>query len=307
MASDADDSNRQPFRVVSSCHGAIRRWDRPGGRWCIPRGAGKLGAREPPSSPPGRCIYRAEGRRDAEGKGARDGDSRSAGAGAGRRWRGVPGADRAAPAGAAGALLPDARLHRRRRGRRPGDDAGRLARPRQVHRGTRLATHLAVHDRHQPVPERPPRREPPPGQGVGHVQVRTARADPARRGRLAAAVPGRPPRRRRRGGRAGGPLRAERSDLAGLRDRPAAAAAPPGRRPDLAGRPRLPRPRGSRHAGRDRRLGQQHPQTSPRQPPAPAAPATSRRPPLAHPPRTRSWPGSSARGRRPTSVRWWPC
>src|SRR5439155_17062032 len=48
-------------------------------------------------------------------EGAQDGDSRSALTGAGRRWRGVPGADRAAPAGAAGALLPDARLLRRRR------------------------------------------------------------------------------------------------------------------------------------------------------------------------------------------------
>src|SRR5580693_8201919 len=77
-------------------------------------------------------------------EGAQDGDSRSALTGAGRGWRGVPGADRVPPAGAAGALLPDARLLRRRRGRRPGDDAGRLARYRRVHRGTRLAAHLAV-------------------------------------------------------------------------------------------------------------------------------------------------------------------
>src|SRR5258708_9435890 len=39
--------------------------DRSGGRWCIHRGTGKLGAREPPSSRPGRCIYRAEVRRGA--------------------------------------------------------------------------------------------------------------------------------------------------------------------------------------------------------------------------------------------------
>src|ERR1700677_1694561 len=57
--------------------------------------------------------------------GARDGDSGSALPGAGRGWRGVPGAGRAAPAGVAGALLPDAGLVRRCRGRRPGDDAGR--------------------------------------------------------------------------------------------------------------------------------------------------------------------------------------
>src|SRR5690348_5809872 len=49
-------------------------------------------------------------------EGAQDGDSRSARTGAGRGWRGVPGADRVAPAGAAGALLPDARILRRRRG-----------------------------------------------------------------------------------------------------------------------------------------------------------------------------------------------
>src|SRR5579871_3619230 len=64
---------------------------------------------------------------------AQDRDSRSALTGTGRRWRGVPGAERAAPAGAAGALLPDARILRRRRGRRPGDDAGRLAGHRRVH------------------------------------------------------------------------------------------------------------------------------------------------------------------------------
>src|SRR5205085_8570133 len=69
-------------------------------------------------------------------EGAQDGDSRSALTGAGRGWRGVPGAGRVAPAGAAGALLPDARLLRRRRGRRPGDDAGRLAGHRRVPRGT---------------------------------------------------------------------------------------------------------------------------------------------------------------------------
>ena len=45
-------------------------------------------------------------------------------------------------------------------------------------RGARLAAHLAVQDRHQPVPQRAPRSEPAPGQGVGHVPVRTARADP---------------------------------------------------------------------------------------------------------------------------------
>jgi RNA polymerase sigma-70 factor (ECF subfamily) len=38
-------------------------------------------------------------------------------------------------------------------------------------------------------------------------------------------------------------------------------------------------------------------------------PAAGHQPPPAagSPPRTRSWPSSPARGRRPTSTRWWPC
>src|SRR5262249_47776240 len=87
-------------------------------------------------------VYTGRGCQAVRKEGARDGDSRSARPGAGRGRRGVPGAGRAAPAGAAGALLPDARIGRRRRGRRPGDDAGRLAGPRRVHRGTRVAAHL---------------------------------------------------------------------------------------------------------------------------------------------------------------------
>src|SRR5580704_2824462 len=85
-----------------------------------------------PVRPPG-GVYTWWKRHVMRKEGAQDGDSRSALTGAGRRWRGVPGADRAAPAGAAGALLPDARILRRRRGRRPGDDAGRLARHRRIH------------------------------------------------------------------------------------------------------------------------------------------------------------------------------
>src|SRR5258706_2251857 len=69
-------------------------------------------------------------------EGAQDGDSRSSLTGAGRGWRGVPGAGRVSPAGAAGVLLPDARILPRRRGRRPGDDAGRPAGPRRGDRGT---------------------------------------------------------------------------------------------------------------------------------------------------------------------------
>src|SRR5262245_2813262 len=54
----------------------------------------------------------------------------------------------------------------------------------------------------------------------------------------------------RRAARPGGPLRADRSHLPGLRDRPAGPTAAPARRPHLARRPRVPRARGGRHAGR---------------------------------------------------------
>jgi len=50
----------------------------------------ETGAREPPSSRRGRCIYRA-GCDVVRQEGARDGDRRSALTGAGRGWRGVPG------------------------------------------------------------------------------------------------------------------------------------------------------------------------------------------------------------------------
>ena len=85
--------------------------------------------------------------------------------------------------------------------------------------------------------------------------------------------------------------------LAGLRDRPAGPAAAPARRPHLARRPRIPRQRGGRHARLDRRIGQQRPQTGPRQPAAPAAadrrPRTASRCRLSRP-RTRSWRSSSS-------------
>src|SRR5258708_15378056 len=49
-------------------------------------------------------------------EGAQDGDRRSALTGAGRGWRGVPGAGRVPPAGAPGAMLPEAAVRRRPRG-----------------------------------------------------------------------------------------------------------------------------------------------------------------------------------------------
>ena len=164
-----------------------------------------------------------------------------------------------------------------RRGRPAGHAAGRLAGPRRV-RGARLDAHLALPDRHQPLPQRAARGQPAPGQGVGRARRRPARADPARRGRLARAVSRRPPRGRgRRAARPGGPLRADRVHLAGLRDRAAGPAAPPGRRAHPARRPRVPRQRGGRHARHDRRLGHQRPQAGARQPAAPPAAAAGRR------------------------------
>ena len=41
--------------------------------------------------------------------------------------------------------------------------------------------------------------------------------------------------------------------------------------------------------------------------PAAEPPAANRLPPPAHPPRMRSWRSSSARGSPPISTRWWPC
>ena len=238
------------------------------------------------------------------------GDDRPDHQGAGRGRRGVPGADRAVPSGAAGALLPDARILPGRRGRPPGHAAGRLAGPRRV-RGTRLAPHLALPDRHQPVPQRASLGQPTPGQGVGHARGRTARADPARRGRVARAVSRRPARGcDRRAARPGGPLRADRSHLPGLRDRAAGPAASPARRAHPARRPRIPRERGGRHARLDRRIGQQRPQTGPRQPAAPAAAdrraRTGSRPRLTRRAR-RSWRSSSAPTSPPISTRWSPC
>src|SRR5215469_143596 len=131
---------------------------------------------------PARGVYTGRGC----GTAREEGDRRGTGgfgpdcAGAGRGRRGVRRADRTAPARTAGALLPAARIVPGRRGHAPGHAAGRLARPGRVHRRTRLAAHVAVQDRHQPVPQRAPLRPPSPGKGVGCAQRGAARADPAR-------------------------------------------------------------------------------------------------------------------------------
>src|SRR5262249_46929516 len=127
-------------------------------------GTGKWGPPSRPGSPPGGGHPRWKGRRgggegDGRGAAARPVARGRGGAGGGGRVRGAAGA---APPGAAGALLPDARILPRRRGRPPKHAADRLAKPRRV-RGTCLDSHLAVQDRHPPVPRRAPRSEPPPG------------------------------------------------------------------------------------------------------------------------------------------------
>src|SRR4029453_13666157 len=65
-----------------------------------------------------------------------------------------------APPRAAGALLPDARISPRRRGRPSGHAAGRLARPRRL-RGPRLDPHLALPNPPQAGPQCASRPTPP--------------------------------------------------------------------------------------------------------------------------------------------------
>ena len=101
----------------------------------------------------------------------------------------LPGADRAAPAGAAGALLPGRwdpsptpRTPSRRRCWPPGKASAGSPRsaPRCAPGCTSIPTSRCLNARRA--------ASLAPGQGVAGVSVCTARADPARRGRLAAAV-----------------------------------------------------------------------------------------------------------------------
>ena len=142
-----------------------------------------------------------------------------------------------------------------------------------------------------------PKVEPPEPTRLGEVLV-------------ARAVSRRPPRGcHRRAARPGGPLRADRIDLPGVRDRPSGPAASPARRACLARRPRVPGERGGRHAG----LDASNRSTAPSSGRAPACSAAGggRRPRTASRPRLtarrmRSWRSSSARGSPPISTRWWP-
>ena len=91
-----------------------------------------------------------------QARNAGDEHDRLARAQRGRRGR-LRAADRALPPRAPAPLLPDPRLAPGRRGPAPGDAAGGLARARAV-RGPLVAARVAVHDRHQPLPERAARR-----------------------------------------------------------------------------------------------------------------------------------------------------
>ena len=167
-------------------------------------------------------------------------------------------AHRALPPRAAAALLPDPRLAPGRRGPAPGDAAGGVARPRAV-RGPLLAARVAVHDRHQPLPQRAARPRAPPAGGARRPVRRTAThpesfaeigwLQPYPDSLLEGVIDVAP------GPEA--PLRGQGVGGAGLRLRAPAPGAPPARGARAARRARLPRRRGRRHARLQRGLGQQ--------------------------------------------------
>src|SRR3984885_4605344 len=106
----------------------------------------------------------------------------------GRRLR-SPG--RTVPDGAAGILLPDARLGSRRRGLGPGHVPESVAGARAVRRDSQLIAHLALPDRNERLPDRlggppPPTAAIRPGGRVGPART----AGPGRERRLAPALAG---------------------------------------------------------------------------------------------------------------------
>ena len=96
------------------------------------------------------------------------------------RRAGLPCPHGGPPARAPGALLPDPRLGPGRRGPRPGDAAGRLARAGRLRRA-RVAALVAVPDRHQPLSQRAARQRPEAA-GVLRADGPANAPDPTRMG-----------------------------------------------------------------------------------------------------------------------------
>ncbi len=188
-----------------------------------------------------------------------------------------PTADRALPARAAGALLPDERLGARGRGPGPGDVPARLEGVGQLP-GPLLGPHLALPDRHQRLPHQPRG----PAAAAAARRARHPRPDGRRRPRAG-------PRDRlaRAGARRRGRGRRARLDPARLRRRPPAPAGPAARRADPARRAALVGRRGRRGARHHRRRGQLRP-------PARARPDGRPRPHRGHRRRRTSTTGSGS-------------
>ena len=213
----------------------------------------------PPSSRAGRCLLLRVMTADV--------DLPATGAGRGRRR--VPGADRAAPARAAGALLPDARIVPGRRGRAAGHAAGRLAGPRRFEGRAsirtwlyRIATNRCLNARRS-ASRRPakewdiPDVEPPEPTRLGEVVWLEPYPDALLEGAIDAPL--------------GPEARYEQTESISLAFVTALQVLPPRqrRRAHPARRARVPRQRGGRHARLDRRIGHQRPQAGARRPAAP--------------------------------------
>ena len=186
----------------------------------------------------------------------------------------------------------------------------RLARPRWV-RGTRLDPHLALPDRHQPVPRRASLGPPTPAKEWDIAGVEPP--EPTRLGEVVWLEPYPDALLEDAMGVPLGPeARYEQTESISLAFVTALQVLPPRqlavRR--LARRPRIPRRArwptcSTRPSSRS---------TAPSSAPVPACRAAWRRaasigllPPPTHPPSRRSWPSSSAPTSPPISTRWWRC
>ena len=237
------------------------------------------------------------------------GERRAARSSPRRRRRGLPAGRRAPSPRAAAALLPDARLAPRRRGRLAGHVARRLAWPHGV-RGALITADVAVPGGNQPVSEHPARQPEAAGREPAAARRRGAGAEPHRRGDLAGALSRRAAGWAQRAARARRPLRGERSDLDRVPDRTPGAVGAPAGCPHPARRPRLPRPRGRHDPRCQRGIGHRAPSNG-RGPSSsngsPQPQNTSRRHAGARPRNARSSTASPAPTSPATSTRSWPC